>query len=111
MAAAADEVPEYAPELTQEEQELVQGLQDSIDRARQRANKHWPPDVAQEMLQALLSKAKVGTCLVGTVGGSSTAGVVPVRGSMSTDLLRWHRGGRRLSRAKAKVSSWHLCAF
>ena len=73
IAAAADEVPEYAPELTEEERELVQGLQDCIDRARQRANKQWPPDVAQEMLQALLSRAEVGCCLVCTVEGSSTA--------------------------------------
>ena len=64
MAAAADEVPEYAPELTEEEQELVQGLQDCMNRARHRANKQWPPDVAQEMLQALLNKAKVGSYLV-----------------------------------------------
>ena len=87
MAAAADEVPEFAPELTVEEQELVQGLQDCIHRARHRANKHWPPDVAQEMVQALLSKAKVGSFLVCTVGGCRTAWVVPVRGPSRTGLL------------------------
>ncbi len=100
MAAAADEVPEYAPELTEEEQELVQGLQDCMDRARQRANKHWPPDVAQEMLQALMNKAKVGSCLAWTAGGCSTAGVVPVGGTTCTGLL-----------GNGKVSSWHICAI
>ena len=99
MAAAADEVPEYAPELTQEEQELVQGLQDCIDHARHRANKHWPPDVAEEMVQALLSKAKVGSYLVCTVLGCSTAWVVPVKGPTSTGL-----------RSKVKVDLLaHLC--